>query len=229
MSNKVFGIVLSVLVVALLGGAILLGGNSENSSTSTLDAAEVLKINESDHVRGNPAGTVTVIEYGDFQCPFCGDVHPILDQVVSEYEDRVQFSFRHFPIVNAHPRAMIAHRSAEAAGKQDKFFEMHDLLFERQSLWSEAENAADVIRGYAEEIGLDMVQFDNDYKDPATLSFITDQLKEAEAIGVNSTPSFYINGEKLEQPPRSAADLIEAIEKALANSESSEASSSSEN
>ena len=237
MKDNAFGIIVGVIVVAVLGVAVLVGGNDDNTNVATTDKSEALQISELDYVKGaeqtdlEQEPKVTVIEYGDFQCPFCGIVYPIVSEVSEEYKDNpdVRFIYRHFPIVSAHASAMVAHRAAEAAGKQGKFYEMHDILFENQTEWGGTpqapippEQSDDIIRGYAEQLGLDLDQYDADYADPATLQAINSQQQTGEAIGINSTPTFFINEIQLEQVPRTADELRSAIEQELNSASSDE-------
>jgi protein-disulfide isomerase len=133
------------------------------------------------------------------------------------YEDDVAFVFRHFPLVSIHPNAMIAHRAAEAAGEQGKFFDMHDLLYERQQLWSTGDSADDIISVFAEELELNMDQYRETFNSSETLQKINTQLDAGQSIGVSATPTFFVNGEQLEQSPRSVEELRAIIEQALSN------------
>ena len=123
MSNKVFYGIIAVIVVAVIGGVIVSGGGKKKEDVKKIDIAAVT---EKDHAKGAENPKVTLIEYGDFQCPFCGVVHPTLNQVLPEYKDSVKFVYRHFPITNIHPNTLVMHRAAEAASNQDKFFELYD-------------------------------------------------------------------------------------------------------
>lgn len=216
MNNKVFGIVIGIIIVGALGAALFLGDKDKLDSPDNLSKEEVLQINDQDHVRGNPDSKVTLIEYGDFQCPFCGAVFPIADATYNQYKDRVRFVFRHFPIVSAHPNAMVAHRAAEAAGKQGKFYEMHDLLYQRQQIWSQGSDAAGIIHSFAEELGLDIAQYDADFAASTTLDSINAQLKAAETIEVTGTPTFFVNDQKLDRTPSSPEELGALLDTALA-------------
>lgn len=192
-------IVTSVVIVGLLGFAIFLmnaGGPSSDSDTE----ATVPNVSSNDWSRGNPDAQVSVIEYGDFQCPACGSYHPIIKQLEEEFSDRVVFSFRHFPLRQIHPNAEPAARAAEAAGKQGKFWEMHDILFERQNEWSNQLGAIGKINEYAQELGLDMEQFNADLVSDEIKDLVNADHSEATGAGLNSTPSFFINAKKIPNP-----------------------------
>ncbi|OGN03302.1 MAG: hypothetical protein A2655_00530 [Candidatus Yanofskybacteria bacterium RIFCSPHIGHO2_01_FULL_43_42] len=162
--------------------------------------AEVLAINELDWIRGDKDSAVTLIEYLDFQCPACGVYHPWVTQLFSEYGDRVRFATRHFPIINIHPNAMPAAKATEAAGKQKKFWEMHNLLFENQRNWSNERNPIDLFLSYAEDIGLDKDKFLADYKDGSIDDKIDSDRNGALRAGVTGTPTFFLNGKKINNP-----------------------------
>lgn len=156
----------------------------------------------SNHTRGENKKNVTLTEYGDFQCPACGGYYPIVEQVVEKYKDDIQFQFVNFPLTQIHPNAMLAHRSAEAAGNQGKFWEMYNLLYQNQTSWTSLPSAqADTaFRSYAESLGLDMTKFGTDQKSQATNSIINADIQKGKDLGVTSTPSFYIDGKKIENP-----------------------------
>lgn len=176
-------------------------------------------VQPSSHTVGK--GTVTLVEYGDFECPFCGTFHPIVQQVKEKYGDKISFQFRHFPIISAHPNAMIAHRAAEAAGKQGKFFEMHDLIYQNQQRWSAQSGisqsvANDIMVGFAEQLNLNIEQFKADAASSAINDIIQADVKAGQDLRVNGTPTFFINGSKLENPRDSVEYFSEKIDEALA-------------
>jgi len=221
MGNKTFGIVIAVIVGAVIA-LIAFGGTSEAPSSS-LSREEILAVTETDYIKNSDTSVdelnkkVEIIEYGDFQCPACGAVYPIVQEALLGYEDDVAFVFRHFPLVSIHPNAMIAHRAAEAAGEQGKFFDMHDLLYERQQLWSTGDSADDIISVFAEELELNIDQYRETFNSSETLQKINTQLDAGQSIGVSATPTFFVNGEQLEQSPRSVEELRAIIEQALSN------------
>ena len=148
-------------------------------------------INKNDHVQGPPDGIITLVEYGDYQCPHCGAAFPIVKQIQKAFAKNVRFAFRHFPLSNVHEYAFPAAIVAEAAGRQDKFWEMHDMIFERQSLLSEY-----AFLDFAKEIGLKIPAFKMDLKDPKLGEKVEADFESGVRSGVNGTPSFFINGDK---------------------------------
>jgi protein-disulfide isomerase len=161
-------------------------------------------------VRGSDEAPVTIVEWSDFQCPFCNRVNPTLVKIQEEYGDQVRFAFKHMPL-SIHPQAAAAHAASEAAHRQGKFWEMHDRIFANQR-----DLALPTLEGYAATMGLDMDQFRNDMKGEAVSKTINDDLQQAATLGVTGTPSFFINGKFLSgaQPFASFKRAIdEALEK----------------
>ncbi len=138
--------------------------------------------------RGNEQASVTIVEWSDFQCPFCKRVSPTLAQIEEEYGDQVRFAFKHMPL-SIHPQAKGAHAAAEAAHRQGKFWEMHDLIFQNQR-----DLQVSTLEGYATSIGLDLEQYQRDVEAEDVVGRIDEDLQQAQKLGVTGTPSFFING-----------------------------------
>ena len=163
-----------------------------------------------DHVRGAIDAPVTLIEYGDFQCPHCGDAYPRVQDVLGRFGERLRFAFRHMPLDDLHPRARRAAEAAEAAGAQGRFWEMHDRLFSHQLELSDAE-----LRRHAEAIGLDVERFDRELREGIHAERVQEDYASGVRSGTPSTPRFFINGVMhLGSPTR--AELEEAISAELA-------------
>ncbi len=194
-----FAVIMAILVVGF--GAIIYFNRQ--------DAPEAGEV--SNHVIGEGTSGVTLIEYGDFQCPSCGQYFPVVDSIKEIYGDEISFQFRHFPLIGSLPNSMSAHRAAEAAGLQDQFFPMHDLIYERQQSWSQADNAAQIFEGYAEELELDMEQYRADVGSSEVLATINADRERADEHGVTGTPSFYINEEPIENP-QDASEFFAVID-----------------
>jgi NhaA family Na+:H+ antiporter len=141
-----------------------------------------------DHVRGEPDGRVTLVEYGDFQCPYCGDAYPVVKMLLAEFE-WVRFVFRHMPLVDLHPRAPAAAEAAEAAGAQERFWDMHDRLFEHQH-----ELGDEDLRGHAAALGLDVERFDRELREGVHRERVEEDLRSGAQSGIPSTPGFFVNG-----------------------------------
>jgi len=159
-----------------------------------------------DWVRGSPHSQITLIEYGDFECPFCGEAYGELKEVEAAAGDRVAFVFRHFPLSQMHPHAQLAAEAAEAAGAQGRFWEMHDMLFENQE---QLDGAA--LLTYAGALELDLRRFSTDLQTHRHRPKVRADFMDGVRSGVNGTPTLFLNGE-LYEGPHSADALLAAIE-----------------
>lgn len=171
--------------------------------------------------KGAQVASLIVTEYGDFQCPACGAYYPIIKQLEEVFGAEVKFTYRHFPLRQIHGQAELAARASEAAGRQDKFWEMHDLLFENQKSWAEKRNAEDIFIGYATSLELDIEQFKNDLKSDEVKDKVNNDYNGGVRSGVNSTPSFFINDVRI-QNPRNFDAFAELINNELSNENSNE-------
>lgn len=204
--NKVGWIIFSVVVVALLGGLVVWARISNPTiDVSDIDNNSVVAASEqngniADHTRGSNANKILFIEYGDFQCPSCGNAHPNTLALLEEYSESLTFIFRNFPLTSIHPNAKAASAAAEAAGLQGEYWTMHDNLFQLQSEWSTlgAAERTDRFVSYAEGLGLNAEQFKSDLSGDAVNQKISFDTALAKQINVSATPTFYLNGEKLD-------------------------------
>lgn len=191
-------LIIGVVTVAILvGGIVFLGGKGASSSqTEVLKADTSLLVRDDSFKTATDSAKVTVVEFADFQCPACGAVFPTVKKIENEYSGRVSFVFRHFPLPQ-HKNGMPASLAAEAAGEQGKFWEMHDKLFVGQDKWSESGSAVDDFVSYASDLGLDIDKFKAALENKSFTSKIKRDQDDGYALGVNSTPTFFINGEKV--------------------------------
>jgi len=148
-----------------------------------------LPVSDRDHILGPETATVTLLEYGDYECPYCGLAHPIVKELLRRFGDQLRFVFRHFPLIQVHPHAEHAAQAAEAAGRQGKFWEMHDYLFEHQDALDDTNLVL-----YAIDLNLDLPRFEQDFGDPAIIEHIREDVLSGIQSGVNGTPTFFING-----------------------------------
>jgi NhaA family Na+:H+ antiporter len=163
-----------------------------------------------DHVRGNADAPVTLVEYGDFQCPYCGEAYPVVEQLRRRFGDQLRFVFRHMPLPDLHPRAPFAAEAAEAAGAQGRFWELHDRLFEHQHQLDDAE-----LRGHAEAVGVeDGERFDVELRDRVHAAKVDEDFESGARSGVPSTPRFFVDG-LIHLGSASYAELSEAIDAEL--------------
>jgi protein-disulfide isomerase len=142
-----------------------------------------------DHIQGPADAAVTLVEYGDYECPYCGAAYPIVKEVQSRMGEGLRFVFRNFPITTSHPHAEHAAEAAEAAATQGRFWEMHDALYENQRRLGDAD-----LRGYAESLGLDVAQFEKELSEHAHAARVREDFMSGVRSGVNGTPTFFING-----------------------------------
>ena len=219
MSGKAWIIFVAVCVI-LFGGLVIWSGRDRvdvsGVDTNKIQPPAENSGNIADHVFGKEDSKVVLIEYGDFQCPGCGSAHPIVKTLSEKYEDQLAFVFRNFPLTNIHPNARAAAAAAEAAGKQDKYWEFHNVLFENQESWSSASTSerGERFASYAEQVGLDKTKFTSTLSDQS--SFINKKINFDIAlgrkIGVTGTPTFLLNGTKLSD---NQYNTQEALEKTL--------------
>lgn len=199
------------IIIVLLFGYYFYA-TSTNPVSTTNDTPVV--ITQTDHVRGAKDGKVTLVEFGDFQCPACGSFEPIVRQVLADNKDTLKFSFRHFPLTQIHKNALLAAKASEAAALQGKFWEMHDILYDKQEEWGEALNARKFIMLYANTLKLDSKKFTADLENKALEDKILAEFKEGIKLGVQVTPTFFLNGKKVEDTPRNLADFNKMIKDA---------------
>lgn len=177
---------------------------------------EVGVVHELDNTKGNPEASVVVMEYSDFQCPACRAYYPMVRQLITEFEDRVLFVFRHFPLLSIHPNAEFAARASEAAGKQEKFWEMHDVLYQKQNEWARVANVTPLFESYATLLALDLEKFRTDFGSDEVKDFVRAQRVHAVQAGLQGTPTFFVNGEQIVNPSSYDAFrniIVEALNK----------------
>ena len=162
-----------------------------------------------DHIRGQSFAAVTVIEYGDFECPLCLQAYAGLKVMLPHFGQQLRFVFRHFPLREMHPHAELAAEAAEAAGAQGKFWPMYELLFTHQQHLAEKH-----LLDYAEQVGLDMPRYRNEMKDHVYLQRVQEHILGARHLDIRSTPAFYVNG-VVTDVSFGLQHLHEAIDKAL--------------
>ncbi|WP_043737071.1 MULTISPECIES: DsbA family protein [Nocardia] len=158
-------------------------------------------------------GRVTFVEFLDFECEACAAMFPVVERLRHEYGDRVSFVVRYFPIP-AHFNAERAARAVEAAARQGRFEQMYQRMYQTQSGWGDQRVPLDsVFRGFAAELGLDLAAFDTDYNDPATLARVRADFEDGRALGVDGTPTFFVNDTRIK--PSSYQDLVDTLDTAL--------------
>jgi protein-disulfide isomerase len=194
-----FVIVTLIALLSITGGAVLYRAKRPPPPSAPKQGS-LREGTEGGHIRGSVDAPVTLEEFGDYECPPCGSLAAPLNQLEHDYRPRLRMIFRNFPL-NNHPHARDAACTAEAAGLQGRFWEMHDLLYKEQSTWSRAADARVLFSAYAGTLGLDLARFERDRDSDEVKGRIAADEKRASALGVRTTPSIFIN----DQPMPSAA------------------------
>jgi protein-disulfide isomerase len=204
-----------IIILIVLAGAVVVAWSLKESAVSrprvvtpvpsaTNSASPVATAPQAVHPGADPphaigpaTAPVTLEEFGDFQCPPCGLLHPILKTMEKEFGDKLRVIFREYPLVPTHQHALSAARAAEAAGLQGKFWQMHDLIFENQKAWGKAFDARPIFEDYAQKSGLDMARYRKDVAGEIVEQRIFLDGKRAHALGVQGTPTVFMNGREV--------------------------------
>ena len=188
-------------LILIIGGVIFLSSQSTKSSESA-KADPTLLVQEWSHKSATDSANkkVTIVEFADFQCPACAIAFPVIQRIKAEYKDDLNFVYRHFPLTQ-HRNAKITAKAAEAAGEQGKFWEMYEKLYLTQSKWQDLDNPEEEILRYAAELGLDLSKFKTDLSGSEINDRINKDVSDALELNVNSTPTIFINGQRLTGAP----------------------------
>ncbi|OGK20697.1 hypothetical protein A3C23_05905 [Candidatus Roizmanbacteria bacterium RIFCSPHIGHO2_02_FULL_37_13b] len=174
-----------------------------------------IALNKKDHIYGVSDSKVVIVEFSDFQCPACKYYHSLIKPIVEKYKKQITFVYRNFPL-DQHKLALPAAAVAEAAGQQNKFFEMHDKLFENQDEWSALKDPGSQFKKYATDLKLDINKWEKDINGTDVKSKIDMDITSAREIGINQTPTFYLNGQQMGNFS-SASEFDKLIQSALSN------------
>ncbi|MBB6345882.1 protein-disulfide isomerase [Nonomuraea muscovyensis] len=209
-SLSLIGVFAAVLAVLFTVDAL-----RPQSGTSAVAAGESRLVRSDSHrLQTAPDGKVTLVEFLDFECGGCRAYFPVVEELRKHYAGKITFVVRYFPLAN-HYNAARAARAVEAAARQDKFEAMYQRMYERQDEWARKRVPADeIFRRYAKDLGLDVTAWDKAYQDPATLARVEKDAADGEALGVQGTPTFFLNGTKIQ--PLSSDAFKAAIDAALA-------------
>lgn len=198
--------VVSALFLVMFVGIIAVAKNKNNPKTEDGKVA----IADDAHIRtsslpdvessASAENVVTLVEYADIQCPACRDKHPDINQLLANYEGKLRVIFKHFPLTSIHPNAMEASIASEAVGKQGKFFEYLDLLYEKQAEWSALKLPDKKFEEYAKSVGVNIEQYKKDLEDPQIQALVDKQRNEGIANGVTGTPSFFLENTRIATP-----------------------------
>lgn len=207
---KNLGLLMGTLVITLLVVVAIAVLFTRKVNAPLVPSDPQLVMGESVNTKGNPNAKVTIVEFSDFQCPSCKAIQPLIDEVYSSASDSVKIVYRHFPLRTIHPNALVAAKAAQAAGKQNKFFEFHDKLFATQSDWAEESDPLAKFEQYATQLGVNVDQWKKDMADKAIEDIVLKDEADGNTLGVDSTPTIYVNNVKTD-----LNDVSSAVSQAL--------------
>jgi protein-disulfide isomerase len=209
-SNLPFIIIGAVLIAVVAAGAWYLTRSRQAGEVATGKPGA-----SPAHSVGSESAAVVLEEFGDFQCPPCGQMFPEVEKIRQDYGDRLRFVFREYPLIRVHPHALLAAHAAEAAGLQGKFWEMQRQLFENQHTWSTVQDPTALFESYASQAGLDADRYRRDMGGGETDARVVADRERGESIGVESTPTFFVNGRKIPLSQSNPKGLREEIDRIL--------------
>lgn len=190
------GVLVGLFLIAL--AVVKLADTAHGPSNDVVP--EVNQITEYDHIKGNRDAQIVFVEYSDLQCPACRAYYPMIKQLGDELNDRTAIIYRHFPLTSIHRNAEPAARATVAAAAQGRFWEMHDLLFEKQRFWSEEKDVETLLKQYANDLGLDLARFEMDFTSRATKEKVENDQHSGNRAAVLGTPTFFVNGKRINNP-----------------------------
>lgn len=214
MDRRFLGIIGAIAVIFVAIFAISQHSSNNNSGSNSSSAQPT------NHIEGQNKANVTLVEYGDYQCPICEAYYQPLKQAAAQYNDQIHFQFRNLPLSAIHQNAFAAARAAEAAGLQNKFWQMHDKLYDNQNDWNTQSSPLDVFSRFAQQIGLNVAQFKEDYASSKVNDAINADLSAFNKTGQEkATPTFFLNGTYLPNTsltdPQTGAPSVDKIGSAI--------------
>lgn len=217
--KNIWGIGSAIILIGAFGMMWFAGSNTNVPSPNAIVKGDTeFTFTNDDYIRGKVDAKVTLVEFGDFQCPACASYAPIVDKVLSDNPDTLRIIYKDFPLRGIHPRAQISAQVARASGRQGKFWEMYDLLYQNQNSWINKQGTGE-FEAYATKIGLNLEQFKNDINSQSVKDQVESDLKLGIDLGINGTPTFFLNGKHITNP-RSVEELNALINEALNVAES---------
>ncbi|MFA5947710.1 MAG: thioredoxin domain-containing protein [Candidatus Gracilibacteria bacterium] len=184
----------SLLFIAF--SAYISGSLAVTKSETLLSSA----LSPSDNIQGDPQAKVILIEYSDFQCPACANYAPMVRDIVEEFKAHMAFSYRNYPLESIHKNSLPSAYAAQASAEQGKFWEMHDMLFENQNQWDSLDDPKETFVSYAKTLSLDIEKFKQDFESSKTRNKVKNDLNSAKDMKLQSTPSFFLNGQLINNP-----------------------------
>lgn len=203
--SKRFWAIIIIIIIGFVGLLVFDGGKKPTTGTAPTN-----------NVEGQGKSDVTLLEYGDFECPYCEEYFPIVKQVEAQFNTQIFFQFRNLPLTQIHPNAFAGARAAEAAAQQNKFWQMHDLLYENQNTWVSSSNPQSYFDIYAKSLDLNMNQFNNDFSGTKVDNLINADINAFDKTGEpEATPTFFLDGKYI-QPDPTVASFSQLINQAIA-------------
>jgi protein-disulfide isomerase len=203
--NKVFIIIICVTAILLFGGIFLLSGKSPTNGPSNKvndsllipqNAIETSGIVNGNYLAATNSATLTLVEFGDYECPACGEYNPIIKQILTNYSGKINYVFRNYPLPQ-HTNAPISSYAVEAAGLQGKYWQMHDKVYDTQNDWANLPDPTNVFVGYANDIELNADQFTKDLNSSSVKNKVQNDMNDGNTIGITETPTFFLNGQRM--------------------------------
>ncbi len=207
-------LVVIILAVAVAAGAAVYLSRQPDQPADTPGATTHADIKGGGRIRGPENAPLTLVEFGDYQCPSCGAYHPLVKEILNRYPQQLRLEFHHFPLVTIHPNSMLASQAAEAAGEQGRYWEMHDAIFDHQREWADSPNAEPIFIALASGFGLDINKFMQALRSPQIQERILKDVERGNNAHVEAVPTFFINGEQV-HVRLSMEDFVQAIESHL--------------
>lgn len=200
MSKQFWGVLIIIALVFV--GIFIFSGNKNNNTSSVNSNAK-----PSENIEGLGEDNVTLVEYGDFECPYCEEYFPIVQQVQQEFNNQIYFQFRNFPLTSIHPNAFAGARAAEAAALQGKFWQMHDALYDSNNwqVWSTSNDPNPYFNQYAQELGLNVNKFKTDFASQAVNNTVSADMAAGNKLNIQGTPSFFLDGKQIQPEPTVAS------------------------
>lgn len=206
------GLIIGILVttVLIVGGVFYFTKDNSGTPTTQAPVSSTILVPQDEYKTGgivdgnylaaSDSAKLTLVEFGDYECPACEQYHPVVKKILIMYPGKINFVFRNFPLTQ-HKNAQISAQAAEAAGLQNKYWQMHDKIFESSSEWNTSSDAKSVFIGYAENLGLNVEQFKNDIDSSKVKDEIQSDMTDGNLVKLNATPTYYLNGVKLDSLP----------------------------
>lgn len=210
-SDNKFLIGIGAITIAIIIAGVFFLGKGTNKDKGQLESVDTLTLSQNaQHAKGKYDSAVKIVEFADLQCPACKQAQPIVEKLLEDNQDKIYFVFRHYPL-SVHKNAKLAAQAAESAGNQNKFFEMVHIQYLKQADWQNKSNPREEFRKYAQELGLDLERFNKDMEE--IKKPIEDDFALGNRVGVDSTPTFFINGQKYSgvMQPSELQQLIDSL------------------